>query len=219
MGTIDPLNGSNYSVWRERIEVMLALSELDYALQVQKPTEPEEGVPQYEHKLLQYSVEKMKWEKSNRKCLMIIRSLIMDSIRGSIPECETAKEYLERVAIQFTGSSKAYASTLVSDFINMRYDGSGVRSYIQKMTSTVAKLNKYLGQNLPEEFVVHVIMKSLPKEYDTFHVHYNTTVKDKWNIDQLMAQCVQEEERLKSQRGDSLNYAQHQSKKKNYNSK
>jgi hypothetical protein len=58
------------------------------------------------------------------------------------------------------------------------------------MTSIVAKLNEYFDQALPEEFVVHVIMRSLPKEYDTFHVHYNTAVTDKWNLDQLMAQCI-----------------------------
>jgi hypothetical protein len=44
-------------------------------------------------------------------------------------------------------------------------------------------------------------------EYETFHIRYNTNVKEKYNIDQLMAQCVQEEERLKSQRGDSVNLA------------
>jgi hypothetical protein len=31
-----------------------------------------------------------------------------------------------------------------------------------------------------------------------FHVHYNTFVSDKWNVNLLMARCVQEEERLKS---------------------
>jgi hypothetical protein len=106
------------------------------------------------------------------------------------------------MASQFTGSSKAYANSLVSEFINMRYDGSGVRACIQKMTSIVAKLNKYLGKDLPEDFVVHVIIKSLPKEFDTFHVHYNSAVSDNWNLNQMMAQCVQEEERLKHQLGD-----------------
>lgn len=52
-----------------------------------------------------------------------------------------------------------YASTLISKFINIKYDGNGVRSFTQKMTSTVSKLNKYLKQDLPEDFVVHVIMK------------------------------------------------------------
>jgi hypothetical protein len=36
-----------------------------------------------------------------------------------------------------------------------------------------------------------MIMKSLLKEYETFHVQYNTSVQDKWNLDQLMAQCVE----------------------------
>ena len=44
----------------------------------EKPTEPEENVPLYEHKLLQYNIDKVKWEKSNRKCLMIIKNLIAD---------------------------------------------------------------------------------------------------------------------------------------------
>jgi hypothetical protein len=51
-----------------------------------------------------------------------------ETIRGAIPECATAKECLEKVASPFTGSSKTYASSLVSEFINMRYDGSGVRA-------------------------------------------------------------------------------------------
>jgi hypothetical protein len=29
---IEPLNGSNYAQWRERIEMILGLSDLDYAL-------------------------------------------------------------------------------------------------------------------------------------------------------------------------------------------
>jgi hypothetical protein len=119
---------------------------------------------------------------------------------------------------QFTGLSKAYASSLVSEFINMRYDGSGVRAYIQKMTSTVAKLNKYLGKDLAEDFVVHVIMRSLPQEFDTFHVHYNSAISDNWNLDQMMVQCIQEEEKLKNQLGDS-SFAHHQAKKKNKFSK
>lgn len=64
-----------------------------------------------------------------------------------------------------------YASTLVSDFINMRYDAFRVRAYICKMSSSISKLKKYLGQSLFEVFVVHVIMKSLPKDYKTQVFH------------------------------------------------
>ncbi|KAJ1275373.1 hypothetical protein BS78_05G130700 [Paspalum vaginatum] len=206
LGTIDPLKGNNYPSWQKQIDMVLTLSDLDFTLWTNRPIEPIVGKAQYEQKMMQYSIDKRRWEISNNKCLMIIRHRINDSIEWSIPECTTTKELLERLKTQFTGSSKAYASTLEDDFTNMKCDSSG--------------LNKYLGRNLPEDFVVHMIMKSLPKEYEmTFHVHYNTTVKDIWMIDQLMAQCLQEEERLKSHKSDSLNYTSHQSKKMNKNSK
>jgi hypothetical protein len=178
LGAIEPLNGSNYAQWRERIEMILGLSDLDYVLQGAYPTEPSVEDPLYENKLMQYGINKVKWEKSNNKCMMIIKHSMAETIRGAILECATAKEYLEKVASQFTGSSKTYASSLVSEFINMRYDDSGVRAYIQKMISMVIKLNKYLGKDLLEDFVVHMIMGSLPKEFDTFHVHYNSAISD-----------------------------------------
>jgi hypothetical protein len=55
----------------------------------------------------------VKWDAYNRKCLMVIKSSIIKAIRGAIPNCETAKEYLKKVDSQFTGSSKMHASTII----------------------------------------------------------------------------------------------------------
>lgn len=52
-----------------------------------------------------------------------------------------------------------------------------------------------------------------------FHVHYNTFVSDKWNVNLLMARCVQEEERQKSYKGDSVNFNKQTIKKQQKNSK
>jgi hypothetical protein len=46
---------------------------------------------------MKYDLEKKKWDISNRKCLMVVRATIADPIRGSIPECETTTEYLQKV--------------------------------------------------------------------------------------------------------------------------
>jgi hypothetical protein len=73
-------------------------------------------------------------------------------------------------------------------------------------------MNKYL------EFVVHVIMRSLLKDYEIFDMHYNIRVQDKWDMDKLMIQCAQEEESLKSYKEDSLKYDKHKIKKKKDNS-
>jgi hypothetical protein len=84
--------------------------------------------PQYDHKMLQYSISKVKWKRSKGKVLDHNKGLFKDPIKGAIPE------------------------------------------------------------------------------YEAFHVQFNTNVKDKCTIDQLMAQCVQEEERLKSQKGDFVHF-------------
>ena len=112
LAAIKPLDGMNYSTWREDIELMLALSELDFALRSARPVPPQVGEPDFDNKVMKHVLERAKWERSNRKCLMVLKRSIMEAIRGSIPECETTKEYLDRVATQFVGSSKAYASTV-----------------------------------------------------------------------------------------------------------
>ena len=42
---------------------------------------------------------------------MVIKSSIVDTIRGAIPDAPTAVEYLKKVESQFVGSSKAYADS------------------------------------------------------------------------------------------------------------
>jgi hypothetical protein len=70
---------------------------------------------------------------------MINKSLIIGPIRVYIPNCKTASEFLNRMIMQFTKYSKVYAITLVSNFVNMRYDDSSA-----SMISSITKLNKKL---------------------------------------------------------------------------
>jgi hypothetical protein len=58
---------------------------------------------------------------------MVAKATISDAIRGSIPDYDTATEYLKKVESQFTGSSKAYASTLIKKLFNEKYSSGGIR--------------------------------------------------------------------------------------------
>ena len=93
-------------------------ADLDYALNNDALKEPRQDAENYEALLKEYNYKKTLWEPSNRKCLMIIKSSITESIRGAIPDSNTAKEYLSKVEDQFKGSSKIYASTLI-DYCNL----------------------------------------------------------------------------------------------------
>ena len=67
---------------------------------------------------------------------------------------------------------------------------------------------------LKPALLVHLIMASLPKEFDTFVVNYNM-FPEKWDIEKTIAMCVQEEDRLKASHGGSINYVKG-NKKRNY---
>ena len=79
---IEPLNGSNYVSWKEKLEINLALLDLDYALNNDAPKEPQQDTENYEALRKEYNDKKALWEPSNRKCLMVIKSSTIESIRG-----------------------------------------------------------------------------------------------------------------------------------------
>jgi hypothetical protein len=121
-----------------------------------------------------YDLEHVKWDASNRKCLMVIKSFIKEAIRGGIPNCETAKEYLKKMESQFTSSSKMYTSTIIKRLVIEKYSfASGVKEHILKMSNMASKL-KPMDMGLKDEFIVHLVMSSLPKEFEAFDINYNS---------------------------------------------
>ena len=196
---IEPLNGSNYVSWKEKLEINLALLDLDYALNNDAPKEPQQDAENYEALRKEYNDKKALWEPSNRKCLMIIKSSIIESIRGAIPDSNSAKEYLSKVKDQFKGSSKIYASTLIKRLVEEKYNPTGsLREHIMKKCHMAAKL-KSLKMEISDGFLVYFIMSSLPPEFSPFTINYNA-MKIKWSIDEMIAMCVQENERIKAER-------------------
>jgi molybdopterin converting factor small subunit len=124
-------------------------------------------------------------------------------------------EYLEKVESQFTGSSKAYASTLIKRLISEKYIGGGVRDHILRI-SNVTTILKPLDLAIKDGFLIYLIFNSLPKEFETFEVNYNS-MNEKWTLEKFIVMCVQEEERIKRNSGgvDSVNMAKHHQKRKN----
>ena len=121
---------------------------------------------------MKYDLDRKKWDISIHKWLMVAKSTILDAIRGSILDYDTVTEYLKKVKSQFIGSLKAYASTLIKKLFNEKYSGGGIREHILKMSNTTFKL-KPMDLGLKNEFLIHLVFASLPKEYETFVVNYN----------------------------------------------
>jgi hypothetical protein len=226
---IPALKGDNYTGWKEKIDLAFILAEVDWVTYTPCPTEPVEPVrgaeetdaawatreAKYASDRMIFDLQKRQWATANKKCLAVVKNTIDPSIVGSIGECDTITEYLEKVKSQFHGSSKTYATQLIKQLMTERYsgpsNGNGIREHISKMNHLNNKL-KPMDLELKEEFLVHVIFASLPKEFDTFVVNYNIQ-PEKWNLERCIAMCVQEEERIKAANGGTLNHVRDNKRK------
>jgi hypothetical protein len=56
------------------------------------------------------------------------------------------------------------------------------------MSNMASKL-KTMDMRLKDEFLVHLVMSSLPKEFDAFEINYNSQPEN-WGIEKLIAMCV-----------------------------
>ena len=119
---------------------------------------------------------------------------------GSIAECASVREFLEKIKSQFTGSSKTYATQLLKQLVTEKYSGGahGIREHILRMSNLAAKLKPMDDDlELKHALLVHLVMASLPAQFDNFVVNYNMS-PEKWDIEKTIAMCVQEEDRLKA---------------------
>jgi hypothetical protein len=177
---IPPLKGDNYTEWKKKIDIAFVLVEVDWVVTTPCPTEPMAPVretnesdadwqkKERDHAPIQmaYDLQKQKWIIANKKCVAVIKNTIEPTIMGSIQECNTVTEYLERIKSQFYGSSKTYATQPIKQLMTERYtgggNGTGIREHISKLNHLNNKL-KPMDLTLMEEFLVHVIFASLPK--------------------------------------------------------
>ena len=237
IGQIPELVGSNYKQWRKMLDLALLMLDLDSVMispcpkdleaPVREANETNETFEARERAHVNAEsnrqLEKRKWEISNKKCLKIMQTKMSEAIRASIPEKNadgveyTAAEYLAIVDSQHTRHSKTYASTIISNLVTMKYNGGGIRDHILKMSNMNGKLAE-MDMVLPDEFVVHLVFKSLPPEFSTFAINYNS-MTEKWDMHKLIAMCVQEEERLKAQNGGLVNYLQQNKQKRSFPTK
>ncbi|GAV57329.1 UBN2_2 domain-containing protein [Cephalotus follicularis] len=197
---VEPLNMTNFLTWKEQIGFVLGVMDLDHALQTDTPATITA------QNTIEQKAAYEKWERSNRMSLMIMNSSISITIRGAIPDSHNTKTYLASVEEQFKCSSKTHASTPIMKMLKTMYDGtSGVREHIMMMNDMTSKL-KAMEMAIPEGFLIHFIMTSLPVQFGPFKINYNTQ-KEKWKISELIAICVQEEERLKVEKPDFAHIA------------
>ena len=190
-------NGTNFKTWHENLQIVLSVMDLDLTLRVSSPAPLTVESSSDEKRDIE------RWENSNRMCLMIIKKVIPEALSGTISETiKTAKEFLEEIKNRFSKNEKYETSTLLANLISMRYIGNGnIRKYIMEMSHLASKLRAH-KLHLSEDFLVHLVLISLPTQFSQFKVSYNCQ-KETWSLNELISHCVQKEERLKQEKIES----------------
>ncbi|XP_019150077.1 PREDICTED: uncharacterized protein LOC109146860 [Ipomoea nil] len=173
-------NGLNFAEWHEQIQFHLGVLDLDLALLNDKPAAINDNSSDDDVAFHQA------WEKSNKLSLMLMRMTLGNNIKSTIPKFDSAKDMLKHVEENSHSecADKAQADTLMSKLTNMKFDGScSMHDHVTEMLSLAAKL-KSMGMDVSDTFLVQFILNSLPLEYETFQVNYNS-IKDKWNVFEL----------------------------------
>ena len=106
--------------------------------------------------------------------LMIMKRAIPEAFWGTMSEhITTAKCFLEDIEKRFAKNEKNETITLLAKLISIRYVGKGnIREYTMEMSHTASKL-KALKLELSEDLLVHLVLISLPTQYNQFKVSYN----------------------------------------------
>ncbi|RVW21621.1 Retrovirus-related Pol polyprotein from transposon TNT 1-94 [Vitis vinifera] len=126
-----------------------------------------------------------KWERSNRLSLISIKRSIAEHLLGGIPESNNAKEFLVVVANRYQTSDNAEAGHFMDELMNMRYDDmKGVREYILKMVHLQTRL-KALDIPIPDKFIVHQALNTLPSSFSQIKTAYNT-LNQSWGVNDLI---------------------------------
>ncbi|XP_042404624.1 uncharacterized protein LOC121994763 [Zingiber officinale] len=213
LNNIPMLTGINFGQWKEYIIVLLDCMDLEYAFRHDRlaPLTDDSTVDQ-----------KMNFDKwgllgqSNSMSLMIMRMSIPESLRSSITEQEDAKTFLKELADRFASNEKVETTTLLMKLVSTRYTGKGnIREYIMEMSNLITRLTT-LKLDMSESVLVNLILISLPTQFTPFKISFNIQ-KEKWTLNELIAQCIQEEERLRGDTSQSAHCAsssQYSNKKK-----
>jgi hypothetical protein len=123
--------GDNYTEWRKKVDLTFVCAEVDLVVDTPQPVKPIEPVKETtandaawekkkrDHAPLEmaYTHNNQKWLNANKKFMAFIKNTIENAIVGSIKECTSVGEFLEKIKSQFTGSSKVYATQLLKQLV------------------------------------------------------------------------------------------------------
>src|ERR1035438_5527302 len=160
-------DGSNYSDWILKLNIVLRLENLSHILEGNCPEEVEKGKPTDEEKENQKN-----WNDQQRTVQTLILACIGDQLQRKFLDTP-AKEIIAQLEKMFTDSARKerYKTTIALTRCKMM-EGESVSLHFLKVQGYLEKLEK-LNSPIPEDIAEDIILGSLPYSYKDFIMHYH----------------------------------------------
>ena len=204
LSTSQKLDGSNYDMWKRKIQYLLEGLDLLDHLTVAKfpPSEKDkDGKPidtssvQYQESLRAYE----DWAKKDRRACFTMLCCMHDDLIGEFEDYPTAKDMWDQLKVRFGQTSETRLRTLQLKWMNYKMDSSRtVVEHLRIMSGIVRDL-KAAGKDISEGEQVLNVIRALPdapphweqvKTVLTHSDHLKT-------FGQIQSHLEMEEERLK----------------------
>ena len=149
-------NGLNYNNWSEQIRFHLGAMNLDVALVLDKPATITEESSEDDRAFMGT------WEQSNRLSLSLMKLMMAENVKPSMPVTENAQEFMEKLKehSHLDITDKSVVGSLMGESTTMKFNWSiPIGGHVTNMMNLAAKLNS-MGMNVDEPLFMQFVMLS-----------------------------------------------------------
>ncbi|XP_042065523.1 uncharacterized protein LOC121809038 [Salvia splendens] len=160
------LEGHNYIIWKQNLDIVLTAEEYKYVLTTECPPKPAANASTAVKETYR------KWCKANEmaKCYML--ASMSTVLQHQHQRMNTATEIMNNLNNLFGTQNRASKSLAFRSIMTkVMKEGTSVRDHVLEMTSHLNKI-EVLGGIIDTESQVTIILQSLPASYQQFKLNF-----------------------------------------------
>ena len=182
---IDKLTDSNFYVWKQKIQLLLALRDVDqYIIEGRVPSDENPD-------------ERRKWIRGDSKAKALIGLSLSDEHLEHVRDAETAREMWESILNVFERHTLLNKLAARREFYTVKmFQGEKVLAYINRVKQ-LAGILKSMSVNIDDKEMAMAVLNGLPARFEALIVALDALGNEEkiFSLDFVKSRLLQEEQR------------------------
>ena len=181
---VQKLNGDNYSIWSQKMELLLIREDLWDVVKENAPTPIDTA-----------------WAKKDDRARATIGLLIKDNQLVHIQDAESAKAAWTKLKEHHQKASLSNVIHLYKRVFKLRLpEGGDMEEHVSELLTLINKLTA-LGEVLKDKLKASLLLSSLPDSYSTLITSLESRCEDDFTLDFVKGRLIDEYRRRKESQG------------------